>query len=67
MSAIALLVLFAGLETSSCEGGVANFFLLTRLCFFVEVFLAIVGLLAPRRVTTAPICHGLASLTPPAP
>jgi hypothetical protein len=68
MSAIVLLVLFAGFKNLNVQGRCCQFFfVLTDLCFFTEmilVFLAAAGLPAPRRVATAPTRHIPTSLTP---
>jgi hypothetical protein len=44
-----------------------NFFIDRLVYFFAEVFLAVAGLPAPRRVATAPTRHSTASLTPSPP
>ena len=44
-----------------------KFFIDRLVYFFAEVFLAVAGLPAPRRVATAPTRHSPASLTPPSP
>jgi hypothetical protein len=51
-----------------CAGEVLPKFFIDRLVYlFAEVFLAVAGLPAPRRVATASTRHSPASLTPPPP
>jgi hypothetical protein len=81
MSAIVPLF-FAGIRNLPVQGRFCRNFYLTVLFFFLFfaekspwkrsrstpiVFLGVAGLPAPRRLATAPIRHGSASLTPPAP
>jgi hypothetical protein len=68
MSAIVLLVLYAGFENLTVQGRCCrNFVLIDLFSFFIEVFLAVVGLPALCHVATTLICHSPASLTPPPP
>jgi hypothetical protein len=68
MSAITLLVLFAGFGNLTMQGRCCRNFVLIDWCFFfAEVFLAAVSLPAPRYVTTTPTRHITASLTSPPP
>jgi hypothetical protein len=68
MSAIVLLVLFTGFGNLTVQGRRCRNFVLTDLCFFfVEVFLAVAGLPAPRPLATAPTRHNPTSLSPPQP
>jgi hypothetical protein len=57
MSAIVMLLLFVCFWKPPRAGEVLSIFLLTDLCFFAEVLLAVVGLPAPRCVATAPTRH----------
>jgi hypothetical protein len=71
MSTIMLLLVFASFRNLPVRGGVLPIFFVYGFVFFfaekVLFFLAIAGLLAPCRVTTAPTCHNPTSLTPPPP
>jgi hypothetical protein len=68
MSAIVLLVLFAGFGNLTLQGRCCRNFVLAHLCsFFVEkilLFLANAGMLATHRVATASTSHNPANLTP---
>jgi hypothetical protein len=51
-----------------CAGEVLPKFFVDKLVYvFAEIFLTVAGLLAPRRVATAPTRHSSASYTPPSP
>jgi hypothetical protein len=68
MSAIVLLVLFAGFGNIIVHVRCGQNFVLTELLsYFAEVFLATTGLLPPRRVTIASTRRSPTSLTPPPP
>jgi hypothetical protein len=68
MSAIVLLVLFAGFLQPPRTGEVLLNFLLIDLCyFFAEVFLAAMREPALQRFATTPTRHSPATHTPPSP